>query len=665
MATPAKYGETSWQLSVQVDQKEGDESMKFKMRVMGDLHIGGLMLKLVEKIKAPQDWSDHALWWEQRKCWLLKTHWTLDKYGIQADAELRYTPQHKPLLLQLPNMKTIQMTVSFSNVVFKMVTDICRILNIRRPEELSLLKPPDDASKKKKKKDKDSEQEEIWDIDLLSGGPSGTGPMYSKTMKATYDPENGMPMSATSVWFGENRLAESQTNLPPLELAKMYQPLSLVDKAVNNAGWLDSSRSLMEQDIQDYDKLLLRFKYNVFFDINPKYDGVRITQLYEQARWSILLEEIDCTEEEMLMFASLQYRICKLTVSTEPLNNSNEPEIDEIEAALSNLEVTLEAGHTDKILEDITDVPELANSLRLFRPKRLTLRSYKEYWFVFKDTTISYYKNKEASSGEPIEQFHLRGCEVVPDVNVTEKKFGIKLLLPVADGMNEVYIRCDNETQYAKWKAACVLASKGKTMAYSSYKTEVKHIQSFLQMKNLAPPPGQSAPDVEAMDMNAECFVSPRYAKKHKTKQLTARILEAHQNIAQLSLVEAKMRFIQAWQSLPEFGIKYYIVRFKGSKKDEILGISYNRMIRIDMSTGLPVTTWRFANMKQWNVNWEIRQVTIEFDQHVSIAFSCVSCDCKVVHEFIGGYIFLSTRSKDQNETLDEELFHKLTGGQE
>lgn len=49
--------------------------------------------------------------------------------------------------------------------------------------------------------------------------------------------------------------------------------------------------------------------------------------------------------------------------------------------------------------------------------------------------------------------------------------------------------------------------------------------------------------------------------------------------------------------------------RFKGSKKDEILGISYNRMLRIDMSTGLPVTTWRFANMKQWNVNWEIRQV--------------------------------------------------------
>ncbi|KAF3849647.1 hypothetical protein F7725_019366 [Dissostichus mawsoni] len=635
MIKAAEYGETSWELSVQVDQKAGDESMKFKLRVKGDLHIGGLMLKLVEKIKAPQDWSDHALWWEQRKCWLLKTHWTLDKYGIQADANLRYTPQHKPLLLQLPNMKTIKLTVSFSSVVFKAVSEICRVLNIRRSEELSLLKPPE----KKKKKSKNSAQEDIWDIDLAGGGPGGTGPMYSKTMTATYDPENGMPVSATSLWFGDNPLAESQPNLPPAELAKMYHPLELVDKAVNSAGWLDSSRSLMEQDIQDEEKLLLRFKYNVFFDLNPKYDAVRITQLYEQARWSILLEEIDCTEEEMLMFASLQYHICKLTISSEPMDNSNEPEMDEVEAALSNLERHLKA-----------------DSLTEFWPKRLTLRQYKEYWFVFKDTTISYYKNKETSNGEPIEQFHLRGCEVVPDVNVTDKKFGIKLLLPVADGMNEVYIRCDNETQYAKWKAACILASKGKTMAYSSYKSEVRNIQSFLQMKSLAPPPGQAAPDIESMDMNAECFFSPRYTKKHKTKQLTARILEAHQNIARLSLMEAKMRFIQAWQSLPEF---------RGNKKDEILGISYNRMIRIDMSSCLPVTTWRFANMKQWNVNWEIRQVTIEFDQNVSIAFCCLSCDCKVVHEFIGGYIFLSTRSKDQNETLDEELFHKLTGGQE
>lgn len=35
-------------------------------------------------------------------------------------------------------------------------------------------------------------------------------------------------------------------------------------------------------------------------------DPVRLTQLYEQARWDLLLEETDCTEEEMMVFAALQ-----------------------------------------------------------------------------------------------------------------------------------------------------------------------------------------------------------------------------------------------------------------------------------------------------------------------------------------------------------------------
>lgn len=39
------------------------------------------------------------------------------------------------------------------------------------------------------------------------------------------------------------------------------------------------------------------------------------------------------------------------------------------------------------------------------------------------------------------------GCEVVPDVNVAGRKFGIKLLIPVADGMNEVYLRCDHVSE--------------------------------------------------------------------------------------------------------------------------------------------------------------------------------------------------------------------------
>nr|XP_011739496.1 fermitin family homolog 1 isoform X2 [Macaca nemestrina] len=603
MLSSTDFTSASWELVVRVDHPNEEQQKDITLRVSGDLHVGGVMLKLVEQINISQDWSDFALWWEQKHCWLLKTHWTLDKYGVQADAKLLFTPQHKMLRLRLPNLKMVRLRVSFSAVVFKAVSDICKILNIRRSEELSLLKPSGDYFKKKKKKDKNNKEPIIEDVLNLESSPTASGSsvspgLYSKTMTPIYDPINGTPVSSTMTWFSDSPLTEqncsilafSQPPESPEALADMYQPRSLVDKAKLNAGWLDSSRSLMEQGIQEDEQLLLRFKYYSFFDLNPKYDAVRINQLYEQARWAILLEEIDCTEEEMLIFAALQYHISKLSLSAETQDFTSESEVDEIEAALSNLEVTLEGGKADSLLEDITDIPKLADNLKLFRPKKLLLKAFKQYWFVFKDTSIAYFKNKELEQGEPVEKLNLRGCEVVPDVNVAGRKFGIKLLIPVADGMNEMYLRCDH---------------------------------------------------------------------------LAARILEAHQNVAQMPLVEAKLRFIQAWQSLPEFGLTYYLVRFKGSKKDDILGVSYNRLIKIDAATGIPVTTWRFTNIKQWNVNWETRQVVIEFDQNVFTAFTCLSADCKIVHEYIGGYIFLSTRSKDQNETLDEDLFHKLTGGQD
>jgi len=43
-----------------------------------------------------------------------------------------------------------------------------------------------------------------------------------------------------------------------------------------------------------------------------QYDAVRINQIYEQAKWSLLSEELDCTLEEMIVFAALQVNITSL-----------------------------------------------------------------------------------------------------------------------------------------------------------------------------------------------------------------------------------------------------------------------------------------------------------------------------------------------------------------
>uniref|UniRef100_A0A8C1KAE4 Fermitin family homolog 3-like n=1 Tax=Cyprinus carpio TaxID=7962 RepID=A0A8C1KAE4_CYPCA len=607
----------AWDLTVTVEDL-GPDAPPIQISVTSELHIGGVILKLVEKTNLKKDWSDHALWWEQKQQWLLRTGWTLDKCGVHADARLVFTPQHKPLRLGLPNGVTLKMRACFSSSAFRTVMGICRVLNLRHPEELSLLRP---VEEKKKKKDKDSSEElyDLTDVPLTAGALNNT----SKKLLIHC-------CSARSHWSQQDCM------------------------------WLNSSRSLMQQGIRENDKLWLRFKYYTFHDMDPKYDAVRLTQLYEQARWAILLEDIDCTEEEMMLFGALQYHIGKLSLSQDMVSSCQG--MDDLESALKSLEVKMvgDSNSTDT-LENMT-APELNDYLKIFRPKRLTLKGYKQYWCKFQDTSISYYKSSEDRYGEPIQQLNLKGCEVAPDVSVAGQKFCIRLLIPAPEGMNEIYLRCENEKQYSQWMAACKLASKGLMLLDSSYQNEVKNIQTFLAMQrsNSAGPAAQTDESI-----NTHSLVSPRYHKKYKPKQLTPRILEAYQNVAQLSLTSAILKFLQIWQALPDFGISYFMVRFKGSRKDEVLGITNNRLIRIDLGIGDVVKTWRYNNMRQWNVNWDIRQVAIEFDGNINIAFTCVNADCKVVHEYIGGYIFMSTRSRQQSDTLNEELFHKLTGGHE
>lgn len=105
-------------------------------------------------------------------------------------------------------------------------------------------------------------------------------------------------------------LAQSPTSISPDIRSKLIRPKTLIERARMNVSWLDSSLSIMEQGIREYDTLRLKFKFYSFYDLNPKTDAVRINMIYEQAKWQLLAEEIDCTEEEMLMFAALQ--VCLL-----------------------------------------------------------------------------------------------------------------------------------------------------------------------------------------------------------------------------------------------------------------------------------------------------------------------------------------------------------------
>lgn len=75
--------------------------------------------------------------------------------------------------------------------------------------------------------------------------------------------------------------------------------------------------------------------------------------------------------------------------------------------------------------------------------------------------------------------------------------------------------RVFQEEQYAKWMAAFRLASKGRSIGEPSYETERESILALLNMQRPSSNPQQTK-----FDIQPENFVSIKFVKKYKIKQV-------------------------------------------------------------------------------------------------------------------------------------------------
>lgn len=388
------------------------------------------MVRLVEALEVSMDWSDHGFWWSEKNVWLLRTHLTLDQYGVQSDVILYFTPMHNNLRIQLPDLQTVELKVNFSLNVFSVVVRICKELGIRHPEELSLARKLEPEELKRNQGVSATRRarpvgtrnstpgvggggggHHLSNSSLLDTSstfstsprrfapgrrtPGGTlmrtcstpiSPFGGGGGRSPYSPglfnanSSFSPGSVSSLFFGMGALESVLANSPALPTSEglrlLYRPKNLSEKARINAGWLDSSRSLMEQGISANCIVLLRFKFFNFYDLNPRYDHVRINQLYEQAKWSLLSEELDCTFEEMITFAAIQLQVQIQSQMPQDVVNGgsvirDEGEEDRVDAALNDLQMALEEGDGPTTANaDITQVPELCDYLRFYKLDR-------------------------------------------------------------------------------------------------------------------------------------------------------------------------------------------------------------------------------------------------------------------------------------------------------
>ncbi|VDQ00608.1 unnamed protein product [Trichobilharzia regenti] len=833
MVVDGNYIDGSWELSVFVE----DLGSNVSVRVLGDLPLGGLMHRIVEKVKLQQSWSDHAIWWIDRNIWLLHSRTTLDQYGIQSDAKLMFRRMHNDLQIVLPSLTSLVLRVNYASRLFTVVRDICKELNIRHSEELSLTLP---ITKNMLKTNcplptirpglrrpgtnlPNSRNDQSSAKSKVHSPPSSVYPTMDGQQM---NPYNTLASNAGTMMRFKSDNSLDQERLDFARYADcslrrsakavfadnwLMKPKNLVQKARLNSGWLDSSRSLLEQGIKpspvDSDgqeqcsppTLYLCFKYYTFYDLILKYDSVRIHQLYEQARWSLLSGQFDCTEDEMVVFAAYQLQaelqsaavnqalctanfpdinntnpystlgVCS-TVSSNYINRSpvhatsspdlakkhyspyygpatgtlpqflrtsvspmgstfadgasinahNMSGVDEVDELLSELEqscgVTEESEPVSRAFQnairpasrdmtDTSEVPSLEGAIKVFRDRSLLLKRYKAYWVVIKEARLYLYRNKTQTQ-EFLAEYSLRDCTVNPDVNVAHQKYIIKLsVFPMLDQKltngspinsplqqstlpkelcslrEEIWLKFDSAEQYACWLAACRLGSRGKTLASKLvYNKEVEATLELLKLQMPGPSPAMSLSESSAYLGDLTDFCNDRIIRKARSKDaLRQRITEAHVNIRDLGLLEAKHKYVQTWQRLTGFGRSYFIVQFErgslglpnansgglfSTPMDDMIAICQGRIEVVSPQTGEILLTWNFADLRSWNVNWDAEKVILEF-RNSQVSFRPLSTNCKTIVEFIGGYVFLSQRNLEKSQEVNERLFHRLTGASE
>ncbi|CAL8093817.1 unnamed protein product [Calicophoron daubneyi] len=431
MLADGEYVDGSWLLHVHIDELDIDR----EVRVQGDWSLGEFLTELTEGLTPPtrklpsaneislrtgtpySGWADYQLWWPVKSRWLTNLRVSLNQYGLHSDAYLRLVPVNGRLRVQLPDLQIRDFVdVNYAEPVFRITVAICRNLNIRHPEELSLAHPVSQNDLKNTRFAPGFTDHRHHALTVLgkrmtfqrSATISGThpattkqSPYYNSLNRSNRDNASDTALNTTrkkststssrcsetlfgpprvrerrslghggANWYTPvrgnistlNRLSFSPGSLHTLafdlrtledpylassplvgieeafQMGYIVHPNGFIQRLRLNASWLDSSRSLMEQGIdmcpatidekeRSVDRsetnspakealsagywptLKLQYKYGSYYDLNAKYDEVRINQLYEQAKWSVLSELIEATDDEACLLAALQAHV--------------------------------------------------------------------------------------------------------------------------------------------------------------------------------------------------------------------------------------------------------------------------------------------------------------------------------------------------------------------
>ncbi|XP_039224922.1 talin-1 isoform X4 [Crotalus tigris] len=156
---------------------------------------------------------------------------------------------------------------------------------------------------------------------------------------------------------------------------------------------------------------------------------------------------------------------------------------------------------------------------------------------------------------------------------------------------------------------------------------EQKHKAGFLELKD---------------------FLPKEYIKQKGERK----IFLAHKNCANMSEIEAKVRYVKLARSLKTYGVSFFLVKEKMKGKNKLvprlLGITKECVMRVDEKTKEVIQEWNLTNIKRWAAS--PKSFTLDFGDYQDGYYSVQTTEGEQIAQLIAGYIDIILKKKKSKD---------------
>ncbi|XP_052457970.1 talin-2 isoform X1 [Carassius gibelio] len=149
-------------------------------------------------------------------------------------------------------------------------------------------------------------------------------------------------------------------------------------------------------------------------------------------------------------------------------------------------------------------------------------------------------------------------------------------------------------------------------------------------------------------------FLPKEYIKQRGAEK---KIFQEHKACAEMTEIEAKVKYVKLARSLRTYGVSFFLVKEKMKSKNKLvprlLGITKESVMRVDEKTKDVVQEWPLTTVKRWAAS--PKSFTLDFGEYQESYYSVQTTEGEQISQLIAGYIDIILKKKQSKDRFGLE----------